>query len=285
MSSTPRKPKTKGKSEVQQKAQALERLSVQYIPVTDVTPNSYNPNRQGEHEFDLLKRSINEDGFTQPVVAVKDPNDPSKVVIVDGEHRWRAASALGYKEIPVVVVPMTPEQARIATLRHNKAKGSHDLELEAQVLRDLEKLGALDWAQESLMMDDVEIQRLLEDVPAPVALASEDYGNAWEPAKAHEGSAATTAEYSEAPDGTHATAMTPAAIQAVRAREQAVAAAQTEAEKEKARQDNDVYRLVVVFSGQEASFVRQVLGTANPAKAVLDLCMKSLGATPAGASP
>ena len=76
---------------------------------------------------------------------------------------------------------MTYEQARIATLRHNRARGSEDIELTSEVLRDLENLGALDWAQDSLMMDDLELQRMLEDIPAPEAMGDEEFGTAWIP--------------------------------------------------------------------------------------------------------
>jgi len=273
----------KGQSEVQKKASKLERLIVTYVPISAVTPNDYNPNRQSEHEFELLRRSMGEDGFTQPVVAVSDPKEPviikdgnyagGKVVIVDGEHRWRCACELGYKEIPVAITPMTVEQARIATLRHNKARGSHDIELEAQVLRDLRELGALDWAQDSLMLDDVELQRMLEDISAPEALASEEYGDAWDPASAHEddGLGEPRTEYREAQGGKVAESATPDAVRALREREARIKAAKSDQERESIRKESDTYRLVCMFTGEEAKVVREVLGSA-PAKRVLDLC-------------
>ena len=78
-----------------------------------------------------------------------------------------AAQALGMAEIPIVKVDMSDQQMRIATISHNTARGNHDIELEVQVLRDLESLGALDWAQDSLMISDDEIPKLLKDIPAP----------------------------------------------------------------------------------------------------------------------
>ena len=136
--------KTKGKAEVEKKNKVLEALNVQYVTHDQIVPNTYNPNRQSEDEFELLKRSMSEDGFTQPIVCVKHEDQEGMFRIVDGEHRWRCSKELGYDEIPVVVTPMTYEQARIATLRHNRARGSEDIELTSEVLRDLEKLGALD---------------------------------------------------------------------------------------------------------------------------------------------
>ena len=126
----------RGRREVAKKANALETLKVEYLPVGVLCPNSYNPNRQSEADFELLLRSIREDGFTQPIVALREGN-----VIVDGEHRWRAARKLGMAEVPVVLVDMTLEQMRIATLRHNRARGSEDIELSTELLRDLRGLG------------------------------------------------------------------------------------------------------------------------------------------------
>lgn len=157
----------------------LETLKVVYRSIDDLKPNEYNPNRQNEEEFELLCRSMEEDGFTQPIVAIPDGT------IVDGEHRWRAARHLGIKEIPVCFVKMTKAQARIATLRHNRARGAEDFGLTADVMRDLQRLGAIDWAQHSLGMTDDEINLMLEEgeqsVVEAIGGAAEEFTEAWEP--------------------------------------------------------------------------------------------------------
>ena len=130
----------KTRKAIEKTSEHLERLHVEYQPIDSIQPNEYNPNRQDEHTMELLLRSIEDNGFTQPVIINMDN------VIVDGEHRWRAAQALGMAEIPIVKVDMSDQQMRIATISHNTARGNHDIELEVQVLRDLESLGALDWA-------------------------------------------------------------------------------------------------------------------------------------------
>jgi ParB/RepB/Spo0J family partition protein len=165
----------KGRKAIEITKQRLERLVIEYVAIDSIRPNEYNPNRQDSETMEMLLRSIEDNGFTQPVIVTLTG------VIVDGEHRWRAAQSLGMAEIPIVRVDMTPEQMRIATLSHNKARGSHDLELEVQVLRDLESLGALSWAQDSLLISDDEIQKLLADIPAPESLMSEAFSQAWEP--------------------------------------------------------------------------------------------------------
>ena len=177
---------TKGKAAVARKAAKLERLVIEYAPIESLKPNSYNPNRQSDHESELLQRSMEDDGFTQPIIALRDTRE-----IVDGYHRWKMAKQLGYEEIPVAFVDMTAERARVSTLRHNRARGSEDMQLTAQVMKDLEQLGARDWAQESLMMDDTEMDRLLLDIDTPEALAGEEFGDGWTPQR---GDAAVTVE-------------------------------------------------------------------------------------------
>lgn len=274
----------KGKKAIEKKNEVLTTLKIAYVPVSAVTPNDYNPNRQSEHDFALLCKSIEEDGFTQPVVGVADPSDPvvlepdgaamkyisGKVIIVDGEHRWRAASELGMTEIPVVVTPMTVAQARISTLRHNRARGSEDIELTAALLADLRELGALDWAQDSLQMDDLELQRLLDDVPAPEALAAKEFTASWDPTRGTSGSPDTVSEMHQV-DEHQAVSMTPAAIQEVRRAEVRMQDAKTEEDKTAARRDVDTYRLVAVFAGDEAGVVRKILGN-SPAAKILELC-------------
>lgn len=168
----------KGKAEVEKKANALRELKISYVKPEDIKPNDYNPNRQDPRDFELLLKSMTEDGFTQPIIVQK-----STKQIVDGEHRWKAAQELGFKEIPVVFVDMTPEQMKIATLRHNRARGEEDLELTANVLKDLQDLGAIEWAQDSLMLDDEEINKLIDEIPAPEGLMGEEFTEAWEPDK------------------------------------------------------------------------------------------------------
>lgn len=267
---------TKGKAAVEKKNQSLERLEIVYASLTQIKPNDYNPNRQSDADFDLLLRSITEDGFTQPIVAVRTEDAETAkqypYTIVDGEHRWRAASHLGMKEVPLAIVPMTLEQARIATLRHNRARGSEDIELATEVLRDLERLGALDWAQDSLQLSDDELNRLLEDIPAPEALAAEDFGGAWEPKDmdAPEGvSAASTGGHQEV-------ALTPAAIEAQRDREKRLAEAKNVEERQRIEQERAIYRLNLTFTNDEAKIVKAALGD-KPAIRLLELCQAAAG--------
>ena len=270
--------KKKGKRAVDKKNKALETLKVQYVGVNDVHPNEWNPNRQSDHDFELLLKSMSEDGFTQPVVCIRTEDD--RIKIVDGEHRWRAAHTLGFDEIPVVITPMTEEQAKIATLRHNRARGSEDIDLTAELLRDLEKMGALDWAQDSLMLDDAELNKLLEDIPAPDALAGEDWTEAWEPSNDRDieddsdlETTTETREINSGGGGTVAAASSIAAVEMQREREKQLAAAKTAEERQALRKDHDIFRLYLTFTGDEANVVKKVLGN-KAAEKVIEMCRK-----------
>ena len=256
----------KGKKSIAKKFETLKALAIEYVAIDSVNPNNYNPNRQSEHDFELLLRSMEEDGFTQPIIVLKENR-----VIVDGEHRWRAAAALGLEEIPVVFTDMTPEQAKISTLRHNRARGSEDLDLTANIIKDLEQLGALEWAQDSLMLDNTEIEKLLEDIKAPEAHAAEEYSESWDV-----GSDETLERPEEGPDGTKRSSVTPDALEKIRAAEVKAKEAKTVEERSQARKEAKVYRLSLVFAGDEADIVRDVLGD-NAAQTVLDLCKEKGG--------
>lgn len=267
----------------------LEKLKVEYVAVGDLKPNAYNPNRQSDHDFELLLRSMREDGFTQPIVALKDT-----MVIVDGEHRWRAGQALGMAEVPVVFVDMTEAQARIATLRHNRARGSEDFELAAAVLRDLAQLGALDYAQDSLMLDDTEMERMMEEIPAPEALANEEFSQAWQPSPVDDSGQdddadapkTTATVVTAAPGGgQQMQAMSAAAIEANRERERQLALARTQEDRERiAAEARDFFRLMLMYQGDEAKLVKHVLG-AQAAEKLVEVVRFWVDAHPEDAVP
>lgn len=105
---------------------------VQWIHIDKVQANDYNPNAVAHLEMKLLHTSISSDGYTQPVVAIYDP-EIEKYVIVDGFHRYTTmrmypdvyASTFGY--LPVVVLEKSPADRIASTVRHNRARGKHSV--------------------------------------------------------------------------------------------------------------------------------------------------------------
>lgn len=105
---------------------------VQWVPIEKVQANDYNPNSVAGKEMSLLHTSIKHDGYTQPIVTVYD-KDLDKFVIVDGFHRY--FTALNNKDIldstegcvPIVVLKKDINDRMAATVRHNRARGSHSV--------------------------------------------------------------------------------------------------------------------------------------------------------------
>src|SRR5689334_9004886 len=120
----PRKPNLPAARRIGLEVQPLSR--VEWLPREALHSNDYNPNRVPPTELDLLKTSILEDGWTQPIVARLSGE------IVDGFHRWTVSAdpqiaAMTGGLVPVVRLPDdTPlEQQMAATIRHNRARGAH----------------------------------------------------------------------------------------------------------------------------------------------------------------
>lgn len=282
----------KGKRQLAKNFNTLQVLQVIYIPPSKISPNSYNPNRQSESEFNLLLKSMSEDGFTQPIVvrpnidrqaacnAIKIdpaskwneidwlkvfktmPVDADWVTIVDGEHRWRASQRLNYPEIPVVVTDMTDQQQRIATLRHNRARGTEDIDLTAQVMKELEQLGALEHAVDSLDLDEVEVQRLLTDAKA-TELAFQEFSNKQE---------LRTEVANELLDSNLSESQL--AAEQRRIIERKMNEAKSDEERQMIQRTMKVKRFVFAVSPDEAVIIDKALGNENPAKRLVEICQK-----------
>ena len=106
--------------------------NVLWVPIEKVTANDYNPNSVAKNEMRLLYRSIKNDGYTQPVVTIHD-KEQDMYVIVDGFHRYLTMKT--YKDIhkstngklPIVVIDKDINDRMASTIRHNRARGKHNI--------------------------------------------------------------------------------------------------------------------------------------------------------------
>lgn len=136
------------------------------IPIEKIEANDYNPNHVAKREMELLYQSIKSDGYTMPIVCFYD-RDRDKYVIVDGFHRYMIM--LRYKNIhdrenghlPVSVIEKDISDRMASTIRHNRARGKHEVELQASLVGML-KAG---WDEIKIMkelgMTLEEVQRLI----------------------------------------------------------------------------------------------------------------------------
>lgn len=105
---------------------------VQWIHISRIQANDYNPNAVAADEMRLLHTSISEDGYTMPIVAIWD-EETDKAIIVDGFHRYTtmrmfqdvADSTSGY--LPVSIIEKSIEDRIASTVRHNRARGKHSV--------------------------------------------------------------------------------------------------------------------------------------------------------------
>ena len=160
---------------------------VQFVPSDLVFANDYNPNSVAPPEMELLHTSIQEDGYTQPIVVWQ---HDGKYEVVDGFHRNRVGKEYadirerihGY--LPVVVINNDREDKgdRIAsTIRHNRARGKHKVEAMSDIVLDLKKRN---WSDakiaKELGMDADEVLRLAQIQGLAEMFSDREFSQAWE---------------------------------------------------------------------------------------------------------
>jgi ParB family chromosome partitioning protein len=110
-------------------------LDVRHIPVNAIKPNPDNPNEMSDATFGTLRGDIRDNGYTQPILVR--PVDEG-FQIIDGEHRWRAVSELGFASIPAIVWESTDEDdAKLRLITMNRLRGEFVPLKMAYVIADL----------------------------------------------------------------------------------------------------------------------------------------------------
>jgi len=157
------------------------------VPIEKIRANTYNPNAVAPPEMKLLYESIKADGYTMPIVCYY-VKEEDIYVIVDGFHRYRIM--LEHEDIyereggrlPVTVIDKSIDQRMASTIRHNRARGSHDVELMSNIVKELHELGRSDaWISKHLGMDKDEILRLKQITGLAALFKDVQFGKAWKP--------------------------------------------------------------------------------------------------------
>lgn len=111
------------------------------VPIEKVVANNYNPNKVAKPEMELLYKSILEDGLTMPVVTFYD-DKIDKYVIVDGFHRYTIVKDYFKSDVVAIsIIDKDIKQRMASTVRHNRARGVHKVDLQANMVVDLLKKG------------------------------------------------------------------------------------------------------------------------------------------------
>lgn len=156
------------------------------VPIEKIQANSYNPNHVAPPEMKLLYESIKDDGYTMPIVCYY-LEDEDKYEIVDGYHRY--TTMLNHKDIydreggmlPVSVIDKPVEDRIASTIRHNRARGSHDVELMTNIVKELTESGMSDqWIMKNIGMDADELLRLKQVSGLAALFSDRDFSNSWD---------------------------------------------------------------------------------------------------------
>lgn len=161
---------------------------VLWVKRAQVTANDYNPNVMSPAEKKLLETSLTKDGYTQPVVVLPSPHDHSDLQVVDGYHRYLLSRKNALKKrlngyLPVTLLDTenhgVAEQMAV-TIRHNRARGQHQVTAMSDIVRDLSRLG---WSDEKigeeLGMSPDEVLRLKQISGLAELFSEREFSEAW----------------------------------------------------------------------------------------------------------
>lgn len=161
---------------------------VLWVKADKVQANDYNPNTVAPPEMELLRLSIEADGYTQPIVTWQTEGDMLEVV--DGFHRHRVGRECEEVRerilhfLPVVIAneSRTDRGDRIAaTIRHNRARGKHRIDQMSAIVVELKRRN---WSDakigKELGMDPDEVLRLSQISGLAEMFADREFSEAWE---------------------------------------------------------------------------------------------------------
>lgn len=161
---------------------------VRWVPNTAVYANDYNPNSVAPPEMELLRLSIDADGYTQPIVSM--PDADGNFEVVDGFHRHRVGKEMpsiqarvkGYLPLVCIRHEQADKSDRMAsTIRHNRARGKHRVEAMSDIVIELKKRN---WSDEkiakNLGMEPDEVLRLCQISGLAELFADEEFSASWD---------------------------------------------------------------------------------------------------------
>ena len=156
---------------------------VEWVRAEEVVANDYNPNSVAPPEMESLRTSIMADGYTQPIVTMP---EKGKRTVVDGFHRYcilRDSKRINEREkgmLPVVVLDKEMHDRMASTIRHNRARGSHNIELMSTIVAELVEMGKGDsWICKHIGMSPDELLRLKQITGVAALFQNQDFSASW----------------------------------------------------------------------------------------------------------
>ena len=161
---------------------------VKWVKNNLVHSNDYNPNSVAPPEMELLRLSIEADGYTQPIVSMADPD--GRFEVIDGFHRHRVGKECqdiqqrvhGYLPLVQIRESQLDKSERMAsTIRHNRARGKHKVEAMSDIVIELKRRN---WSNEriakNLGMEPDEVLRLCQISGLSELFNDQDFSMSWD---------------------------------------------------------------------------------------------------------
>ncbi|MDR2929046.1 MAG: ParB/RepB/Spo0J family partition protein [Cytophagaceae bacterium] len=155
--------------------------TVKAVAIEKIEANTYNPNIVASPEMELLELSIWEDGYTIPCVCYY-LSESDKYELVDGFHRYlvmKTSKRIYEREqgcLPVCVINKDLLSRMASTIRHNRARGTHGIEMMTNVVNELDKAGMdEDWIMKNIGMDREKLLRFKQNLGLAALFADKDF--------------------------------------------------------------------------------------------------------------
>ena len=154
---------------------------IYWIPVSLIEANDYNPNVVAPPEMKLLEYSIQEDGYTQPIVVWL--RQDHRFEVVDGFHRFAVGKKMNLSHLPCVILNRHEQDRNdriAATIRHNRARGKHQVSEMSKIVLELKRRN---WSDtkigKKLGMEPDEVLRLSQIGGLADIFSDREFSEAW----------------------------------------------------------------------------------------------------------
>lgn len=120
----------------------VKRSQTLLLSPNDIHPNPFNKNRMGARQFAALKANMANPkvGFTTPIQVRPHPELEGQWMVVDGEHRWRAAKDIGYEKVPCINLEEMPDAlAKYLMIEANAVHGVTKDEDKKAILEEIQE--------------------------------------------------------------------------------------------------------------------------------------------------
>jgi hypothetical protein len=142
----------------------VEIPDVVMVPRLDIRPNQWNPNEFDDAMFNELVRSIEEDGFIQPIVIAPLEDGEHKFEIIDGEHRFTALDLLEVPDVPCIIRDVDEDKRIDLTVKTYRLRGKFNMKKFTELVeKQLEKFSMDELAERFAFPDPDELSEMIEN--------------------------------------------------------------------------------------------------------------------------